>query len=392
MTKILVSGASIAGPTAAYWLNHYGFEVTVVEQAPALREGGSAVDFRGEQMEILRKMGTVLADVEARSTQMGDVTIVDGNGEFEAKVPAAVMSGDVEIPRGDLSRILYEHTKDNVEYVFGDRITSLTEHAGGVDVTFQKGAPRTFDLVIGADGSHSGVRSLAFGPERDFATDLGYYVAYFTVPNHLGLDHEGQMYSEPGIGAMVTSHLDNDTLGVALYFASEPLTYDRHDIEQQKQILISKFGNAGWQLPTLLDGLRRTDTLFFDSITQIRLDKWSKGRVVLVGDAAWAGGPGSGGTGLGMLGGYVLAGELATKSSHDEAFASYEEVIRPSAKMGQNQAKQSGGFFAPGSERSIRNRKYVYRALNTKPLTGLLNWLVNRTADSMQLPDYNRAA
>jgi 2-polyprenyl-6-methoxyphenol hydroxylase-like FAD-dependent oxidoreductase len=391
MTKILVSGASIAGPTTAYWLRRHGFEVTVVEQAATLREGGSAVDFRGEQLEILRKMG-VLPEIEALSTQMGDVTIVDRDGQFEAKVPAAVMSGEVEIPRGDLSRVLYEHTRDNVEYIFGDKITSLTEHAGGVDVTFAKSAPRTFDLVIGADGAHSGVRSLVFGPEQDFGTDLGYYVAYFTVPNHLGLDHEGQMYSEPGIGAMVTSHLDQDTMGVAMYFASEPLTYDRHDVEQQKRILIDKFRDAGWEIPTILDGLARTDTLFFDSITQIRLDKWSKGRVALVGDAAWAGGPGSGGTGLGMVGGYVLAGELATKSSYSEAFAAYEEVIRPTAKMGQNQAKQSGGFFAPGTERSIRNRKYVYRVLNTKPMTGLLTWLVNRSADSLQLPDYTRAA
>jgi 2-polyprenyl-6-methoxyphenol hydroxylase-like FAD-dependent oxidoreductase len=191
---------------------------------------------------------------------------------------------------------------------------------------------------------------------------------------------------------MVTSHLDRDTMGVAMYFASEPLTYDRHDIEQQKRILIDRFRGAGWELPTILDGLARVDTLFFDSITQIRLDRWSKGRVVLVGDAAWAGGPGSGGTGLGMIGGYVLAGELATKSSYHAAFAAYEEIIRPSAKMGQNQAKQSGGFFAPGTERGIRNRKHVYRVLNTRPMTGLLTWLVNRSADSLTLPDYTRAA
>jgi 2-polyprenyl-6-methoxyphenol hydroxylase-like FAD-dependent oxidoreductase len=113
---------------------------------------------------------------------------------------------------------------------------------------------------------------------------------------------------------------------------------------------------------------------------------------VLVGDAAWAGGPGSGGTGLGMIGGYVLAGELATKPSYEAAFAAYEEVVRPTAKMGQNQAKRTGGFFAPETERAIRNRRYVYRVLNTKPMTGLLTWLVNRSADSLTLPDYTRAA
>jgi len=391
MTKILVSGASIAGPTAAFWLHSHGFEVTVVEQAPALRAGGSAVDFRGEQLAILRKMG-LLADIEARSTRMGDVTIVDADGRFQARVPSAVMSGEVEIPRGDLSRVLYEHTKNKVEYVFGDRITALTEHAGGVDVTFHRGAPRTFDLVIGADGAHSGVRSLAFGPERDFATHLGYYAAHFSVPNHLGLDHAGQMYAEPGIGAMVTSAIDRDALGVTLFFASEPLAYDRRDIEQHKGILTEKFRAAGWELPTLLDGLTRTDTLFFDSLSQVRLDKWSKGRVVLVGDAAWAAGAGGGGTGLAMIGAYVLAGELATNSGHDQAFAAYERIIRPTAKMGQNQAKRAGGFFAPDSQRGIRSRKHVYRVLNTKPLNALLTWLVNRSADSLTLPDYTRAA
>jgi len=391
MTKILVSGASIAGPTAAFWLHSHGFEVTVVEQAPALRAGGSAVDFRGEQLAILRKMG-LLADVEARSTRMGDVTIVDADGRFQARVPSAVMSGEVEIPRGDLSRVLYEHTKNKVEYVFGDRITALTEHAGGVDVTFHRGAPRTFDLVIGADGAHSGVRSLAFGPERDFATHLGYYAAHFSVPNHLGLDHAGQMYAEPNVGAMVTSAIDRDALGVTLFFASEPLAYDRRDIEQHKGILTEKFRAAGWELPTLLDGLTRTDTLFFDSLSQVRLDKWSKGRVVLVGDAAWAAGAGGGGTGLAMIGAYVLAGELATNSGHDQAFAAYERIIRPTAKMGQNQAKRAGGFFAPDSQRGIRSRKHVYRVLNTKPLNALLTWLVNRSADSLTLPDYTRAA
>ena len=391
MTKILVSGASIAGPTAAFWLHSHGFEVTVVEQAPALRAGGSAVDFRGEQLAILRKMG-LLADIEARSTRMGDVTIVDADGRFQARVPSAVMSGEVEIPRGDLSRVLYEHTKNKVEYVFGDRITALTEHAGGVDVTFHRGAPRTFDLVIGADGAHSGVRSLAFGPERDFATHLGYYAAHFSVPNHLGLDHAGQMYAEPNVGAMVTSAIDRDALGVTLFFASEPLAYDRRDIEQHKGILTEKFRAAGWELPTLLDGLTRTDTLFFDSLSQVRLDKWSKGRVVLVGDAAWAAGAGGGGTGLAMIGAYVLAGELATNSGHDQAFAAYERIIRPTAKMGQNQAKRAGGFFAPDSQRGIRSRKHVYRVLNTKPLNALLTWLVNRSADSLTLPDYTRAA
>ena len=389
--KVLVSGASIAGPTIAYWLHRHGFEVTVVEQAPALRPGGSAVDFRGEQMEVLRRMG-ILDDLRAHETGMGEVKIVDAAGATMATLPAAMMSGEVEVLRGDLSRILFEHTHNDVEYIFGDRVTGLSEDADGVDVTFRSAAPRRFDLVVGADGTHSGIRSLAFGPESRYGSHLGYHLAYFSAPNHLGLDHECLTYAEPNLGVMVGSARDREVLNVLLVFASQPLDHRGRDSAWHREILADAFRSVGWEVPKLLESLDSATDLYFDSISQIHLDSWSRGRVVLLGDAAWAAGPGGNGTGLAMVAAYVLAGELATSPDHGTAFARYERQIRQAAKMGQNQAKRSGSFFAPPSRAAIRSRAMVFRVMASRPMSWLLTRLFNRAANAMPLSDYTRAA
>src|SRR3954454_14027905 len=183
-TTVLISGASIAGPTLAYWLARRGAAVTVVEQAPALRTGGHGVDFRGAQMELLDRMGITDA-VRARQTGMGTQTFVDGAGRAIVEMPSLFFSGEVEIARGDLAEVLYERTRDDVEYVFGDSVTGLTDDGDGVDVRFRHAPDRRFDLVVGADGMHSAVRRLTFGEESRFATFRGYYAAGFDAPNVL---------------------------------------------------------------------------------------------------------------------------------------------------------------------------------------------------------------
>src|SRR5882762_926827 len=161
--NVLISGASIAGPALAFWLRRFGFNPTVVERAAGLREGGSAVDFRGPvHLTVLRRMG-ILDEIHRHRTTPKKWVFVDDNGRQKASLPANFAGGDVEIRRGDLSHILYEVTKDDTEFMFGDHITSVNETSHGVHVTFDKGAPRTFDLVVGADGMHSAVRALAFG-------------------------------------------------------------------------------------------------------------------------------------------------------------------------------------------------------------------------------------
>jgi 2-polyprenyl-6-methoxyphenol hydroxylase-like FAD-dependent oxidoreductase len=384
---VLISGASVAGPTLAYWLLRHGVDVTVVERAPELRTGGQGVDFRGAQMELLRRMDLVDA-VRAAQTGMGEQVVVDADGKPLVRLPAAFMSGEVEIQRGDLARILYERTCDGAEYVFGDSIIRLHQDADGVDVTFEHGGTRRFDLVVGADGAHSEVRAIAWGPEERFSTFLGYYQAVFTMPNRFGLDGSGLLYNEPGLGVMVSSGRDDSTAGVGLVFAAPRLEYDRGDREQIIRIVTEWFARAEWQVPRLLAGLATATDLWFDQFAQIHLDRWSQGRIALVGDAAWAAGPGGGGTGLAMTGAYVLAGELAATGDHATAFARYEAVLRKGATTGQKQARNAGPFLAPPTAAKIRQRNRAYRALSRRPLLPVFGWLTGRAANAVRLNAY----
>ncbi|WP_328644677.1 FAD-dependent monooxygenase [Amycolatopsis sp. NBC_00348] len=385
---VLVSGASIAGPSAAYWLHRSGYRVTVVETAPELRPGGQAVDFRGEQVKLLAAMG-VLGDVRRFETAMGEQTVLGLDGKPQLSVPGAAWSGEVEILRGDLARVLYEHTADYTEYVFGDRVRSLTERADGVEVTFRRGAPRKFDLVVGADGVHSGVRAAAFGPERDFRRDLGFGIAGFTAPNHLGLDHTSVLYNEPGRGLMVGSHRHADRLHVGLVFAADDVEFRRRSTDEQRALVARLFADTGWETAKLLEALPAADDLYVDSISQIHLDRWSTGRVVLLGDAAWCAGPGGSGTGLAMMGAQVLAGELAAAGGdHVTAFAKYEERLRKPAAVGQKNGKGSGNFLAPRTAKKIRNRNRAYKMLSTRLFGGIFLRMTDRAANALEYREY----
>jgi 2-polyprenyl-6-methoxyphenol hydroxylase-like FAD-dependent oxidoreductase len=388
-TQVLISGASIAGPTLAYWLARRGAAVTVVERAPALRGGGHGVDFRGAQMELLRRMD-LLDAVRARETGMGEQRIVDADGRVRVRMPSAFFSGEVEIGRGDLAELLYERTAGRVEYVFGDHVTALDQDPDGVEVTFAGGPARRFDLVVGADGLHSGVRAAAFGPEERFRTFLGHYQAGFTMPNELGLDHTGLMYNEPGRGVMVSSGRDMAVAGVGFVFSSDELTYDRHDGAALADLVRPRYAGAGWETPRLLRALGETTDLYFDALAQIHLDRWSQGRVVLLGDAAWCAGPGGSGTGLAMMGAYVLAAELdaAGDGGHTVAFERYEAVTRKAAAVGQRQAKGAGAFLAPATEKAIRQRDRGYRMLSSRILLPLFNRITAGAANRLTLDAY----
>jgi 2-polyprenyl-6-methoxyphenol hydroxylase-like FAD-dependent oxidoreductase len=189
--RVLISGASVAGPTLAFWLSRFGFEVTVVARAPGIRPGGHAVDFRGTGMRVLERMG-LTAEVKALQTRTGSISMVNEKSEVVARLPDGFTSGDLEIMRGDLSRLLYEATRDSSEYVFADSIGSLRQTTDAVEVRLQSGRSQTFDLVVGADGLHSSVRALAFGDESKFVRHMGYYIAIFTVPDFLQLHDAGR--------------------------------------------------------------------------------------------------------------------------------------------------------------------------------------------------------
>src|SRR5215469_8423995 len=277
---ILISGASVAGPALAYWLSRYGFRPTVVERAPQLRGGGYAVDFRGAaHLTLPAKMG-VLDAINARQTHLSRTTMVDQQGRPVAQMPAHVFAGDVEILRGDLAEILYEATRDTTEYVFGDSITRLEEGPGGVRVWFSHAQPRTFSLVIGADGLHSNVRRLAFGEHDGFIEDLGLCVSIFSMPDSAGLDHAGLLCNVPGRTAGVFSTGDNRAIA-QLFFAAPGVSYDHRDTARQQQIVAEAFEGMGWRVRELMAAMAQAPDFYFDTVSQVHLDRWSAGRVAL---------------------------------------------------------------------------------------------------------------
>ncbi|GAA3818755.1 FAD-dependent monooxygenase [Streptomyces coacervatus] len=388
--SVLISGASVAGPALALNLSRLGARVTVVEKAAELRGGGFAVDFRGHvHRTVLTSMG-IWDEIHARQTHMGRQTVVDADGSPRVDLPAELMSGDVEIFRGDLAQIMYERTKDDVEYVFGDSIASLTEDADGVDVTFDKSAPRRFDLVVGADGLHSNTRRLVFGDESRYLRFFDHYVAGFDVPNHLGLDRTGRVYSEPGRAFVIGNYDgDPDRAGAVLVFRSEELSYDRRDDSAVKEILRERFAGMGWEAPSVLKALEEADDLYFDAIAQIHVDRLTKGRVVLLGDAGYGATMGGMGTGVAIVGAYVLAGELALAGGDFRtAFAEYETRISDFAKGCQKISGNAGPFFAPATERRIRSRDRMYRVLSSRPLARFFKRLTEKAATNITLREY----
>jgi 2-polyprenyl-6-methoxyphenol hydroxylase-like FAD-dependent oxidoreductase len=382
--KVLISGASIAGPALAGVLGRLGHDVTVVELAPRLREGGSAVDFRGRtHLAVLERMG-VLDALRERGTGGSPMHFVDAAGRTRLLFPADFAGGDVEVRRGDLARVLYEHSRASARYVFGDSITTLDDRADGVVVAFASGREESFDVVVGADGIHSNVRRIAFGPESRYVTHHGYYVATWDAPNFLGVERGSVMYNEPGkaIGLGV-DHTDRSKAIGSAFMAKPLLTYDRRDAGQQKRIVAEAFQGVGWHAPKLVETLWDSEELYFDSISRADVPAWSKGRVVLLGDAACGATIGGMGTGTGVVGAYVLGNEL-TANDHTVAFQRYERLLRAYAEKCQRGGNRTGRFLAP-----LTNRGRWFRdvTLSRKPVMDMM-LRAGRDQATVDLPDY----
>jgi 2-polyprenyl-6-methoxyphenol hydroxylase-like FAD-dependent oxidoreductase len=318
--------------------------------------------------------------------------LVGGVGRWVASMPAGIFAGDVEILRGDLGRILYQATRDGTEYLFGDTITGLDQRADGVHVTFSRADPRVFDLVIGADGLHSAVRRLVFGDVDGARHDLGLYVSIFSVADSFGLDHSGLLYSVPGRTAAVFSARQTGRAVAQFFFAAPDgvaVGYDDRDTGRQQEIVARAFDGVGWQVPALLGQMAAADDFYFDSVSQVRLDRWSAGRVALIGDAGYAAGPGGNGTGTAVVAAYVLAGELAAADGdYRVAYDRYERLLRPYVARGQKQARGGRDFLAPATAKKIRQRDRFFRMLPYLPAKGLIRYLSTRTAAAIALPGY----
>ncbi|WP_205624116.1 FAD-dependent monooxygenase [Amycolatopsis vancoresmycina] len=375
--RVLVAGASIAGPALAHWLHRRGAEVTVVERAPGLRPGGQAVDARGVTREVIRRMGLDAA-VRAARTETAGAHTVAADGTVLETFRAEDDGGDgyiseIEILRGDLSQVLYDDTRDGVEYVFGDRIAELVQDADGVDVAFAGGDRRRFDLVVGADGLHSALRAMVFGPHERFVRHLGHVMAFYSVPNEFGLDRWLVEHQEPGRSAMLRP-IGDATRAMAMFsFTAPDFDVDHRDVEGQKRLLREQVAGLGWRTPEILAHLDGTPDFYLDQVAQVVLDRWSSGRVALLGDAAFSSSPLSGqGTGLALVGAYLLAGELAAAGWDPAAgFAGYETRMRSFVEANQ----EIGRLHA-----HIRD--------GGEPDGEGLTELIDRALNGVELPDY----
>lgn len=379
---ILVSGASVAGPAVAYWLARYGFEVTVVEIAPAPREGGYAVDFSGPtHLTVLERMG-LLTELRSHATGGRPSRFVDGTGHTIFRLPAEFTGGDLEVPRAEVSRALRDRGGDRVEYVFGDTITALEQTTDGVLVSFRDAPARRFDLVIGADGMHSTVRRLAFAPEDACVSYLGYQVAGWDLPNQWDVRGELVFHNRPGTLAGLSGNAALPARADAYaLFASPEAAVPRGD---RNEVLQRVYAGQRWLVPELLAAFPAATDVYFDAVARVQVPRWSAGRIVLLGDAACGATLSGLGTGLAVVAAYVLAGELARTGDHERAFAEYERIVRPYAQRCQGEGHPAR-LLAPARAAALRLRDLVLGSATGRALALRFG---GKAVPGPDLPDY----
>ena len=354
--RILVSGASIAGPALAYWLTRYGCDVTVVERAPTVRLGGYPIDIRGSAIPVVERMGLMPA-LKAAHIETGSITFVAEDGSTIRKVPPEEVSGgtegyDVEIPRWSLSSLLYDASRNEADYRFNESIASIENRPQDALVTFQSGRQEMFDIVVGADGLHSNTRALAFGDEAQFLKYLGYTFVGFTMPNILGLSHGAAL--RPAIGRLAALYAvrDADTLHAFFNIARDvPSDSELSSVDVQRALMREIYAGDGWVVPQMLEVLDTAEDIYFDTVSQVHMPRWSTGRVALIGDAAYAPSFLTGqGSSLSLVGAYILAGEIAAHDDHAEAFDAYEKKARNFIETNQYLASYRGSQFIPNDQ------------------------------------------
>jgi 2-polyprenyl-6-methoxyphenol hydroxylase-like FAD-dependent oxidoreductase len=343
IARILVSGAGVAGPALVYWLQRYGFQVTLVERAASLRPGGHAIDVRGVAVEVLKNMGLYDASCKRR-THLGGASVLDADGnevwrsEERSFSGGRFDSGDIELFRDDLVRLLYEATQDASEYLWNDSIVAMEQSARSVRVSFERAESREFDLLVGTDGLHSKVRKLVFSDDDGaHLKSFGIGLAIFSTPNLLQLRDWQVSYRDAESGYVIYPNLDNSQLRVNLGFALWSPDAWRGDISTQKALVAKRCAHMRWQVPRLLEAMCESPDFYFGDVGQVKMPCWSSGRVTLLGDAAYCPSPFSGqGTSLALVGAYVLAKEMQrTPGDFPSVFERYESRMRPYVELNQ---------------------------------------------------------
>jgi 2-polyprenyl-6-methoxyphenol hydroxylase-like FAD-dependent oxidoreductase len=394
---VLISGIGIAGPTLAYWLSAYGVQSTLVERAPRLRTGGYAIDFWGRGYDVAERMG-IISEILRDGYEIKELRLVNAQGHriggFNVDVFRAAANGRyVTIARSDLARNIYRKIEGHCETIFDDSITGIKQTADGVNVTFEHAPARDFDAVIGADGLHSVVRKLAFGNEDRFEKFLGYSVAAFEAIGYQPRDEDAYItYSTPGKQVGRLSMRNDRTLFLFVFADEGGNPVDPRDTQAHKRALRSQFGDLGWECPDILAAMESCDDLYFDRVSQIQMDRWSLGRVALIGDAAFCPSLLAGqGSALAMTAAYVLAGELKKAiGSPERAFERYEQLLHPFILAKQKAAEKFASSFAPKTRLGLFMRNQVTKVLTIPFVTKRV--MRSTLLDRIDLPDYFKEA
>ena len=390
--QVLISGAGIAGPTLAFWLKKYGIAPTLVEAAPALRTSGYVIDFWGLGYDIAEKMG-LLSDIARLGYRTQELRIVDDSGRrlsgFGGELFRELTGGRyITLGRSDLSKLIYDRISGSCKIIFGDSIAGLREAGAEVHVQFEHGGERRFDLVIGADGLHSRVRKLVFGPQDRYEKDLGYRVAAFDTAGYRPRNELVYLvHSAPGRQVGRFALHDDRTLFLFIFASrGEP---EPHGVAAQKAILRKVFEGDGWELPRILRALDTCDDFYFDRVSQIGMAAWSRGRIALVGDAAFCVSLLAGqGSALAMTAAYVLAGELATSQGRPrDAFDRYEERLRPFILTKQRAAERFARAFVPRTRLGIFFRNQMIKTFRVPPIARIA--IGRDIRDQLELPRYH---
>lgn len=359
-TSVLVSGASFAGLATAFWMNRLGYEVTVVEAAKGLKKGGTPVNIGDRAAEIVGRMG-LLEQVEANRLKMEGMEIRNSEdvtaGSLEAAAGAGASEVDWEIERDTLLEMMFHAVRDDVEFVFDNSTEALDETRDDVRVTFKDGSQRSFDLVFGCDGTHSRVRRLRFGDEAEYMHFLGQYFSITIVDELLIRENTTQMYNEPGKAVMLNAY--NKKTDVILCFSSEEeIAYDYRDEAEQRRIIFEQFAGVGWRTPELLEKVRDSTSFYFDKVCQIKMPSWTKGRVALVGDAAYCASPAAGmGGSLAIIGAAALADAFERHDGNFAlAFEDYNASFRPYVEEVQANAANNLAMLIPSTDEAIQRR------------------------------------